>query len=622
MSRSPNLRRALCLPLASLSLVSGSLVVWGSTASAASPTITGFSPASGPVGTKVTITGSGFSPGPVTVRFDGVKASGPVVNSAHTEIKVKVPPLAPSGPISVTLPSGTGATGNRRFMVTYGATMSPRKLFGGQQFRMSGSAFPPDTDVLVTIDGSRFAGVGTDRFGDFTLVRPVPVLLRPGPSQTLDFSCPHPELCPPPLTITFTLFSDWPMSRYDAGDSGDNTAEWRLGVNNLGPLESSLTAIGDDYYGPPVEGDGWVVSANDSSSGPGAHLIGFGDTFKGFWEGDTDSPLTAAPAVSGSTVYATTADMLYAFPVNPKLSSCSLFTCPPSWTATLNTAGFANADPYSPVVADGTVYLTGHGNDMIYAFDANGITHCSGTPTVCSPLWTQGGSSVISQLYGPPAVSPTTSGGNGDIYVTADFKGSNRLIAFFNYGGTDYLGDVLPVTSLSGPALMDGRIVVSAWNASSKVASLYLLNQTAGQVQWQSSALGGTGPPTTPALTPVRAYVANNQGQLSVFRFSACSTSPCPPRFTSPTLGASHDAAPSVANGVVFLAANTQKNGTDIVYAFDAAGTQGCSGTPTVCNALFDSIVGRVDAGSDIGVFGGTIWTVDNGAVLRFNPSS
>jgi hypothetical protein len=67
------------------------------------PTITGFDPDSGPIGTSVIITGTNFSEVPETneVRFNGVLAE--VTSSTSTSITTKVPALATTGPISVKL---------------------------------------------------------------------------------------------------------------------------------------------------------------------------------------------------------------------------------------------------------------------------------------------------------------------------------------------------------------------------------------------------------------------------------------------------------------------------------------------------------------------------------------
>ena len=72
------------------------------------PTISSFSPVSGPAGTIVTITGTGFS-GATGVNFAGVAASSFTVVS-DTQITATVPSAAITGAISVTTGSGTGVS--------------------------------------------------------------------------------------------------------------------------------------------------------------------------------------------------------------------------------------------------------------------------------------------------------------------------------------------------------------------------------------------------------------------------------------------------------------------------------------------------------------------------------
>lgn len=72
------------------------------------PTITSFTPTSGPTGTSVVISGSGFE-GLVQVNFNGATATNVVVNSA-TQITATVPAGATTGPISVTTLGGTVTT--------------------------------------------------------------------------------------------------------------------------------------------------------------------------------------------------------------------------------------------------------------------------------------------------------------------------------------------------------------------------------------------------------------------------------------------------------------------------------------------------------------------------------
>jgi chitodextrinase len=73
----------------------------------AQPTISSVMPASGPVGTGLTITGSGFGSA-TDVSFNGTSATFTVVSD--TAIRTAVPAGATSGPISVTTPGGTATS--------------------------------------------------------------------------------------------------------------------------------------------------------------------------------------------------------------------------------------------------------------------------------------------------------------------------------------------------------------------------------------------------------------------------------------------------------------------------------------------------------------------------------
>jgi uncharacterized repeat protein (TIGR03803 family) len=78
------------------------------------PTISSFTPTSGPVGTSVVITGESFT-GATSVTFGGVKATFSV--NSDEQITAKVPSGAKTGKIGVTTPGGT-ATSTGTFTVT------------------------------------------------------------------------------------------------------------------------------------------------------------------------------------------------------------------------------------------------------------------------------------------------------------------------------------------------------------------------------------------------------------------------------------------------------------------------------------------------------------------------
>lgn len=71
------------------------------------PTISSFSPASGTVGSGVSVTGTGFT-GTTGVKFNGTAATFSVVDDAH--LMASVPSAATTGAITVTTPSGTATS--------------------------------------------------------------------------------------------------------------------------------------------------------------------------------------------------------------------------------------------------------------------------------------------------------------------------------------------------------------------------------------------------------------------------------------------------------------------------------------------------------------------------------
>ena len=117
------------------------------------PSITSFTPASGPVATSVTLTGTGFT-GATGVSFNGTAATTFTVNS-DTQISATVPTGATTGKVTVTNSVGAG-TSATNFTVTYSisGTITPAASGTGSTVTLSG--VPP---VLVrSARGSNFTG--------------------------------------------------------------------------------------------------------------------------------------------------------------------------------------------------------------------------------------------------------------------------------------------------------------------------------------------------------------------------------------------------------------------------------------------------------------------------------
>ena len=114
------------------------------------PTISSFTPSSGWPGSSVTISGSAFT-GATSVTFNGAAATFTV--NSDSQITATVPPTATTGPISVTTPSGTGAS-----PASFSVTAQPAPAVSG--------VLPSSATVgsSVTISGSAFAGATSVTF--------------------------------------------------------------------------------------------------------------------------------------------------------------------------------------------------------------------------------------------------------------------------------------------------------------------------------------------------------------------------------------------------------------------------------------------------------------------------
>lgn len=128
------------------------------------PSITGFSPTSGGVGTTVTITGTNLT-GASAVRFGGVPCTNFIVNSS-TQVTAVVPAGAVSGPIAIDIPA-PGAK-----------PITPNAVFTATSAQ-SFTVVPPPTvtsftpiqgsaGTAVTVTGTGFVGASGVTFGGVT----------------------------------------------------------------------------------------------------------------------------------------------------------------------------------------------------------------------------------------------------------------------------------------------------------------------------------------------------------------------------------------------------------------------------------------------------------------------
>jgi hypothetical protein len=107
------------------------------------PALSGYSPASGFVGSRVTLAGTGLF-GATEVDFNGVPATP---SNVHTgSLKAKVPPTATSGTIRVVTPDGTATIGSFTVLARV-KSFSPTNGGPGATVTISGSGFAGATGV-------------------------------------------------------------------------------------------------------------------------------------------------------------------------------------------------------------------------------------------------------------------------------------------------------------------------------------------------------------------------------------------------------------------------------------------------------------------------------------------
>ncbi len=353
------------------------------------------------------------------------------------------------------------------------------------------------------------------------------------------------------VAITAILVSAcqyWPQTMGDPAHDGNASGETSISLANVASLHEvySIPGVTEPLNYPGVttaRGNLYIASSAGLvvASFGGAGCAGTPKVCQPLWTaGRADYGATGGvsqPDVWNTTVFQSSEGSsggdLRAFDANG-VTNCSgsPIVCQPLWTA-------AAPSDAGPVVDGSTLFINNRGNGNLEAYDANGVTNCSGTPTVCQPLWT----APVGARWIPTVA-------NGKVYV-ATRSAPDQMEVFDEAGSTGCAGSpkiCQPLFTAPLPGAVFGSVAVSGGVA-------YALT-TAGLVA--IDATGTTG----------------------------CAGSPlvCQPRWTTAATisnGMLPD-SPAVANGHVYV---LSINGATSINLFDAAGTTDCSGSPVVCSA-------------------------------------
>jgi outer membrane protein assembly factor BamB len=555
-----------------------------STAIAATPTISGFLPASGPIGTSVTVSGTHLG-GATKLRFNGRSA---IIKSATaTTVKGNVPAGASTGKISVTTSGGT-ATSGASFTVTRGIQLSRHVAPPTATIQVSGSGYVANGVVDLYFDTAHRGHVIADTRGTFLNASlTVPRSAAPGTHWISAIEHATSIGAKKPITVR----TDWPQFHRTADKAGNNDLENVLSPSTASGLALAWTGATDGGTSSPAVARGVVYVASSGNLYAFAAGCGIGGgSCKALWIGPTGGGTSSSPAVANGVVYVGSADgKLYAFAADCGSSGA---TCTPLWTGT--TADHSVLDS-SPAVANGVVYVgayngwAGADKGVLYAFAVG----CGSGGSTCTPLWTGATDAFI--LSSSPAVAKDV------VYVgSRDYQGT--LYAFAVGCASDgsactplWKGATSGRIYGSSPAVADGVVYVGsrAYGGPSNDGKLSAFAAGCGiggaacTPIWTGAIGGGTG--SSPAVADGVVYVGSDDGKLYAYA-AGCGSggAECTPLWTGPTGGAI-SSSPAVANGVVYVG-----SGDGHLYAFAV----GCSTGGAACTSLWAGPAGGAVAAS------------------------
>jgi hypothetical protein len=429
---------------------------------------------------------------------------------------------------------------------------------------------------------------------------------------------------------------DWADVDQGPGRTGYQPDETAIGTGNVSTLTLTRTyRTGGESLAPLVANgilyvDTGTLYAFDATGATGCS--GQPKACTPLWTAPTAFP--DGMTIGDGDVFVTDDEGVQAFSASGS-AGCSGApkVCTPLWTTSTHGLSFKPGTG-SPLVAGGVLYVPGYGDGMpvsaggalVAAFDPAGKSGCSGTPAVCTPMWTTTGLPTSIANSGSPAVA------NGVLYIA-----SGSLDAFDAAGsagctGTPKVCGPLWTAAISGPAssapaVANGTIYVNASGAGLYAFSAAGTNCSTGVTPrtcsplWTTAAISAAGGPLAVARGVV--YAMSEGGTLSAF--DAAGAKNCQESATGKTCsplwayaaGAAGNltSAPAVANGVVYFSADDGG-----IYAFDAAGSARCSvsGTAKTCAPLWKNITGFT-SGSPA-VVGGVVYmnAVSDGTVYAY----
>jgi hypothetical protein len=524
--------------------LAASLAIYPQVLLAASPTVTSFSPTSGPIGSKVVIKGTNLS-SPTAVTFDGINASSFTGNSA-TQVTATVAATG-TGPVSVKTSGGT-ATSGAAFTVTPSLQLSQNTGYPTVNFTVTAAGFGPYSSVDVYFDTMDIALAASNSLGVISIVVQVPASGQPGGHWvTLDARSSH-------LAVqkAFTVNTNWPMLGFGPADAGVNPFENTLSPSNVSQVGMAWTEPSGGYGNPSpfIEYNGTIFVGDVNGV-----ARAYSSTGTLLWSATEPADFQfGSPASNGGLVFFGTnipGTSVYAFENNCRSDGG---VCAPRWTSDL---GFGITA--SPTLRQGKLYVpAADGN--IYPLDP--VTGTVGTPFF-----------ALSNTEGA-ITTPVTFATDGTFYYA-----NNNYLQFKSPAGSaaniSQSGRISPITINAGRAYFttdDGQ---------------------AHKFGGWSAATSGTGCAPAPVVAYNRVYAG---GCTSITAFEASTgTVEWSATTFAPVIGMSE------ANGVLYVCF-AYFGGYGGLAAYDALyggllwSGPACSSTPIIANGYLYGASGSLSA--------------------------
>jgi hypothetical protein len=378
------------------------------------PQITAFSPAFGPVGTRVTLTGTNLNVGTVTVQFTGTNATPESLTL--TQITVKVPNGAVSGPITVTGRDGSATTTDNFLLPPVITRVTPTNGVSGTLVTLTGTNFTNATSLFFNGNEAEFTVVNNN-----TITATVPASTATGPIRLVTPAGTNDTATPfwiPPVITGFSPTSGQAGTRVViSGTFPDGATSVLFNGVAAAILETNATAI--TVTSPEGAGIGPITVI--AAGGTAVSVNSFSTTIIVLPPVITNFSPTAGPVGTQVTL---TGSYLDRAPVTVKFNNtlAALTTISNAHIVTVVPVG-ASSGPITVTTRDG-------------AFTTDASFHLPPVITSFTPTSALPGSSVI--LYGVDFTNATAVAFGG---VAADFRVVNNERAVVT----------VPVSARTGP---------------------------------------------------------------------------------------------------------------------------------------------------------------------------